>query len=239
MKELAIIIPVYNEEEIIEKVLVDWSKIISIKKFDIIIINDGSKDNTKKIILKLKQKIKNLILINKINEGHGKALIMGYRYAQKKKYRFIFQTDSDDQFYSNDFKKFWRKKDSKKFDIILGDRFKRNDPFLRVFLSRFILSKLLRFYFGKSTVDANIPYRLITNKFIKDFLELRPEKYIAPNIIMTLYAKNIWGIKVKHKKRDFGEVKWSLKKLVKFGLVLLKDLKTYYIFDKKKNNEKN
>ena len=56
MKELAIVIPVYNEEENIEKVLNDWKKILDKKIFDIIIINDGSKDKTKFILDKIKKK---------------------------------------------------------------------------------------------------------------------------------------------------------------------------------------
>ena len=58
MKELALIIPVYNEEENIEKVLNDWKKILEKKKFDIIVINDGSKDKTRFILNKIKILIK-------------------------------------------------------------------------------------------------------------------------------------------------------------------------------------
>ena len=43
MKDLAIVIPVFNEEENIEKVLNDWKKILEKNKFDIIVVNDGSK----------------------------------------------------------------------------------------------------------------------------------------------------------------------------------------------------
>ena len=56
MKTLAIVIPVYNEEENIKKVIVDWSKILSNRLFDIIVINDGSKDKTKLILNKIKKK---------------------------------------------------------------------------------------------------------------------------------------------------------------------------------------
>lgn len=59
MKKLAIIIPVYNEEDNIKKILNDWGNILNNKEFDIIIVNDGSTDNTsfilnqkKKVILK-------------------------------------------------------------------------------------------------------------------------------------------------------------------------------------------
>ena len=84
-------------------------KNIAYKSFDLIIVNDGSTDNTKSILLDYK-KIKNLVVINKINEGHGKAVCDGYNFAIKKKYQFIFQTDSDNQFFASDFKKLWKKR---------------------------------------------------------------------------------------------------------------------------------
>ena len=85
MKELAVIIPVYNEQENIEKVLNDWKSILEKKKFDIIIINDGSKDKTKIILNKIKKKNSNIKIINKLNGGHGESIYLGYKYAVKKK----------------------------------------------------------------------------------------------------------------------------------------------------------
>ncbi len=61
-KKLAIILPVYNEEMSIEKVIKDWGKILPKAIFDLIVINDGSKDKTHLVIEKLKDQIKNLIL---------------------------------------------------------------------------------------------------------------------------------------------------------------------------------
>ena len=57
-KELAVVIPVYNEEEAIKKVIDDWKKILPTKSFDLIIVNDGSTDNTKSILLDYKKKLK-------------------------------------------------------------------------------------------------------------------------------------------------------------------------------------
>ena len=67
--KLAIIIPVFNEEDIIEKVINDWLFIA--KKFDgfIIVINDGSSDNSLKILKRINKKSNRLIIINKKNIG--------------------------------------------------------------------------------------------------------------------------------------------------------------------------
>ncbi len=233
MKELAVVIPVYNEEEVIEKIVNDWTKILPSKNCDLIIVNDGSKDKTEIILSKCKDNYKNLIIINKTNEGHGAAICDGYKYALEKKYSYVFQTDSDDQFFSSDFKILWENKENSNYDMILGNRHKRDDHFLRVFLSKVILRLILKTFFRKQVTDANIPYRLIDTKFLMDFMKLKPEKFIAPNIIMTLHAKNVKFIKIRHTKRNHGELQWSIKKLLKFGLILIKDLRNYYTVLKK------
>ena len=232
-KELAIIMPVYNEELGIDKVIKDWSSVLSEKTFDLIVINDGSKDKTQSVISKLQNKIKNLILINKINEGHGRAICDGYKYGVDNNYNYIFQTDSDGQFFPSDFAKIWEKRLTTDYEIILGNRLDRNDPFIRVFLSKVVLRTLIWIFFNKNVIDPNIPYRLMSRNFVEKFLEIKPEKYIAPNIIMSLHAKKILFIKVKHAERSYGEIKWPLKKLINFGIVLLTDLKNYFLNHKR------
>jgi dolichol-phosphate mannosyltransferase len=223
MKDLAIIIPVFNEEKTISKVVKDWSEIIETDQLDLIIVNDGSSDQTFKILENLKKNVLNLIVINKKNQGHGYAICEGYKFASQNNYHFIFQTDSDDQFFASDFIKLWNKKGNI-FEIILGSRASRKDPFIRVFLSKVILRTLLSIFFGKYIHDANIPYRLINRKFLKTFLKINPEKYIAPNLIMSLFAKKIIKVNINHRMRIFGENQWPLKKLISFGIKLIKDL---------------
>lgn len=235
MKNLAITIPVFNEEKTIEKVVVGWSSVLDQSEFDIILINDGSIDNTQTILSDLEKKIKNLVIINKKNEGHGMSVIKGYKYAVDNNYSYIFQTDSDDQFSPTDFEKFWSKRNRlDEFDIILGSRKIRNDPILRIFLSKVILRNILKIFFGKNLVDPNIPYRLMSRNFTLKFLKTEPENYIAPNIIMSLFANDVLSIDVLHYKRIYGEVSWSIMKLYNFGKRLLSDLNNF----RKTNNIK-
>ena len=223
MKKLAIIIPVYNEEENIEKVLNDWKKILKNNFFDIIVVNDGSTDRTKSILSTIKKKNSNMKIINKVNGGHGESIYLGYKYAIKEKYEFIFQVDSDDQFSTSDFKKIWKLRD-KTHDLIMGHRKIRKDSFIRVFLSKFILKSFFLIYFKKNLIDANVPYRLMKHDFLKKFISKSSKKYIAPNILMSLFAKNICVLRVKHYQRSKGVISWSIKRLLNFGTRLILDL---------------
>lgn len=114
--DLIVIIPVFNEGKIIKKVLKNWLKALKDINFKIIIINDGSSDKSKEKIQSIKTN--KIILFNKKNSGHGPSVTYGYKVALKLKPKFIFQVDSDDQFYVSDFNKFWKKRN--KFDFIIG-----------------------------------------------------------------------------------------------------------------------
>ena len=220
MKKLAIVIPVYNEEDNIKKVLDDWKIVLDKKDFDIIVVNDGSLDRTNLILKKIKKNNNNIKILNKLNGGHGDSILFGYKYAVKKNYQFIFQVDSDNQFSSLDFNKLWKIR-NKDFDLILGCRVNRKDPMIRIFLSKIILRFFFIIFFQKYITDANTPYRLIKNKFLKIFLNNCDKKYLAPNILMSLFAKKIIPIKVGHFQRSKGMIKWPLKKLFFFGIRLI------------------
>lgn len=227
-QEILIIMPVYNEEDMIETVIDDWLKLEVEIPIKILLINDGSQDKSKDII---KKKItlneKNLLLIDQVNAGHGSAILTGYRYAIHNEYEYIFQTDSDYQFRSNDFYKLWEKKDNE-CDLLLGVRKTRNDSLIRVFLSKYILRIFLFFLSGKFLIDANVPYRLINRNFLKKFLfKLENKTFLAPNILMSIHAKKIIYTNVSHYKRSAGELNWSFTKLFNFGSKLIIEILTF------------
>src|SRR3989344_6597130 len=98
IKEVSVFFPTYNEEgniaETVRKAKIELQKITG--KWEILIINDGSKDRTEKIASDLARGDKQVRLINhKVNKGYGGALKTGFT---KSKYPWIVFTDSDGQF---------------------------------------------------------------------------------------------------------------------------------------------
>jgi glycosyltransferase involved in cell wall biosynthesis len=92
-KKLLIMIPAYNEEESIGIVLNEMYEAGIDKIGDILVINDGSKDNTEKVARNFK-----VAIINQVcNMGYGSALQVGYKYAEKKGYEYVIQLDADGQ----------------------------------------------------------------------------------------------------------------------------------------------
>ena len=224
---LLIIIPAYNEEQVIESVLQDWANITLGIEFKILVINDGSKDKTSQIIDKVIIHNDKIIKIDKINSGHGNTIIDGYKYAINNKYGLIFQTDSDDQFKPKDFNKLFLQFNNE-IDLVLGVRKKRNDGFIRVVLSKLFLRSLIFLIFGKLIYDPNIPYRLIRGTFLEKFInKLDKKNYLAPNILMSIYAKKIKMVNVSHYKRTTGDLNWSFKKLITFCSYLIIEIATF------------
>ena len=212
--ELALVIPVFNEEKVIKQVINKWLKVLKQINFKIIIVNDGSNDNTKKIIKSILTN--KIILLNKKNSGHGPTITYGYKAALKLKPKFIFQVDSDNQFSTGDFKKFWKKRQN--YDFIIGHRLVRNDPLHRLVITR-ILKFFIILFFGVSVKDINVPYRLMNFKVLKEGIKCINPRNIVPNILLSLFAFKKFKYKteiIKHKKRKTGQVVLANWNLIKF-----------------------
>ncbi len=222
MTFLSIVMPAYNEQDCIEKVVHNWTSFLKNRfpgqNTTLIVINDGSKDNTKVLLDKLQREVTHLTVVNQKNGGHGNAVVNGYRKALELNSEYVFQTDSDDQFVSDDFDKLWAKKDQSQF--ILGYREVRHDAGVRLFITKFLRGTISLVY-GAFIMDSNIPFRLIRGSFLKKLMDQLPNpEPFAPNIFLSVMAKKsgqeTFDIPITHKDRETGEVsivKWNLWKV--------------------------
>lgn len=123
-KEVLIIIPAYNEEENISKVL-DRLEQPEIAEFaDILVMNDASSDNTNWIV----KARHHAVVTHVFNLGYGSALQLGYKYAIRRKYKYVIQMDADGQHDVCNIPKIYealqtRDENGELPDIVLGSRF--------------------------------------------------------------------------------------------------------------------
>lgn len=226
MKKLAIIIPVFNEENNIEKLITDWFKEISKyykKNFKFIIINDGSTDDTHKKLKKIKSNF--LIYINQKNIGHGNTCFKGYKLALKKKYDLIFQIDSDNQCDPKYFKYFIKSIDHE--DAVFGNRVTREDGILRIIFSK-VLSIIIFLRTFVYIKDANVPYRMIKRKNLEKVIKEIPYSVELKNVYLSyLIKKNykIHWIDINFRKRLFGKTNYNFMRLALMIINLLFRLK--------------
>jgi dolichol-phosphate mannosyltransferase len=119
MEKLYIILPAYNEEENIEKVAEEWHNIVQKIGLEsrLVIIDDGSSDNTFGILEELKKELSQLTILTKSNSGHGATVLFGYKYAILNGADYIFQTDSDGQTLSSEFWEMWKRRSSNVMNV--------------------------------------------------------------------------------------------------------------------------
>jgi dolichol-phosphate mannosyltransferase len=233
--KLAIVMPAYNEQECMADVVKIWSDLLDTEfageNTKLIVVNDGSKDNTGQILDSLSPQYPKLVVVHQKNGGHGNAVVHAYRKAVELEAEYVFQTDSDDQFIPEDVKKLWEKRNQS--DFILGYRQERHDAVFRLLITR-ILRYSMFFVYGTFIMDSNIPFRLIKGTFLKKLLAQLPNPVpFAPNIFLAIMAKKsgqeLFNIPIVHKERATGEVSIQKMKLLKVCWQSFKELLNFRI----------
>ncbi|WP_027186475.1 glycosyltransferase family 2 protein [Desulfovibrio inopinatus] len=118
---LAIIMPVYNEEDAIKGVLMDWVSMQDALSLDyeLHVYNDGSTDNTAEVVRDVEAMHPCVVLHDrKENWGHGPTILAAYR--EHLHVPWIFQTDSDGEIGPEHFPELWEKRED--YDLLLGYR---------------------------------------------------------------------------------------------------------------------
>jgi|TARA_Y100000310_G_scaffold38077_1_gene35692 glycosyltransferase involved in cell wall biosynthesis len=158
MKEkIFAIIPAYNEQKHINKIVKETKKYVD----KVIVVDDGSKDNTNEAA----KKGKAIVLRHLVNLGKGAALKTGCDYAVKNKANIIITIDADAQHNPNEIPKFLE--NIKSCDVVLAYRkTNRNMPFVLKFGNSFI-NKTTNFLFGLRIKDSQCGYRAFTAKVYK------------------------------------------------------------------------
>jgi glycosyltransferase involved in cell wall biosynthesis len=182
-RKIALLIPAYNEEKYISQVI----KNCAIYSLDIIIINDGSIDQTERVVKKLKKSKKYplILLQHPKNKGKGAALDTGFKYAIKKGYQGVITLDGDAQHDAREIKKFLQMIEEEKPDLIIGSRFQnvQGMPFLRLttnYFTSWLISKLAK----QKIEDVQSGFRYISAKVIKN-IELKTKNFeTEPELIL-------------------------------------------------------
>ena len=217
MKELALVMPVYNEEEILENVINDWMNVFEGLDidFEILAYNDGSKDKSLEILRKNAENNSRLIVRDKKNSGHGPTILQGYRDCAEN-YEWIFQTDSDNELGTEGFVELWKNRCD--YDFLIGKRFYKNRDASRKIISN-VAKIITRILCGKGVSDVNCPYRLMKTSVFKDlFLKIESDTF-SPNIIVSGFVNRnnikFFEIPVEWKNRSTGTVSIQKMKLFK------------------------
>lgn len=215
--KVLVIVPAYNEEKSIKDVIQDiYGQ--DIENCDVIVINDGSTDNT----LREAQKTKAIVIDSPNNLGIGGAVQTGYLYAKKNNYDIAIQIDGDGQHNPKYIEKLISKI-KEGYDLVIGSRFIVKTSYDQTFsrmLGIKIISGIIKLMTGKKIYDTTSGFRAAGKRVINEFAEDYPYDYPEPCTNMHVLKKNykVAEVSVEMKKRENGKSSISKVKSVVYML---------------------
>lgn len=207
--KILLIIPAYNEEENILNTcngIIDYNEKNN-TNYEFIVINDGSRDNTKKIL-----EDNNIPHINLINNlGIGGAVQTGYKYALDNNYDIAIQYDGDGQHDVAYVSKIIEPIINGHASMVIGSRFvDKNTETFKSSLARRIginlISRVIKLKTKKRIYDTTSGFRAVGNDIIKLFASRYPTEYPEPISTVEVLSKGykVEEVQVKMKERIGG-----------------------------------
>lgn len=193
MIDLAVVIPVYNERDIIVEVIDDWSKVLGSLSisYSIHLYNDGSTDDSLEKMRQSQSCYPNIRVVDKPNSGHGPTILQGY--TENADSEWIFQADSDNEISAKHFPEFWSSRNN--CDLVIGHRKNRDVPLSRKILT-FFTALIVHIFYARGIEDVNCPYRLMRTEKLQRMIRKIPHGTFAPNVIISGVAvKEKWAFK--------------------------------------------
>lgn len=229
LTSLSIFFPTFNEEKNITTAVAAALEIAPqvAQQFEVIVINDGSRDNTAKIVKHLIQTHPEVRLVTQKNKGYGGALKRGFKEAQ---YDWVFFTDSDLQFNLAELPKFVRK--AHKTTVVLGYRKNRAEGFKRQALASALkIWNRVLLGFPRDIKDIDCAFKLINRDVIKTVSPLYSDgAMVSTELLLKIYKAgyDYRQISVKHYDRIHGKATGNnfavIKKAVTDTFILAKKL---------------
>lgn len=206
-KKYSLVIPCYNEAENLPRLINNCQEIIADNNYELILVNNGSNDNSLEIMNELKLSHDNIQIVNITkNKGYGHGIVQGLLKANGD---ILGWTHADNQTHPKDFIKATQLMTSKKLDFVKGKRYGRSlfDSFFS--LSMGIFETIL---LGKFLYEINAQPTVFKKSFFEKFIISSPIDFSLDLYIYYLAKKSglkIGRFKVYFGKRQFGESKWN------------------------------
>ena len=223
---ISIVVPVYNESESIKLLINEIFHVMDSHKlqFELIIVNDGSVDNTINVLENLSKKIKQLIVINlRKNYGQTAALAAGFDNLNGE---IIVTLDGDLQNDPSDIPKLITKL-NEGYDLICGWRFQRKDKLLNRRIPSKIANRLIGNVTGIHLHDYGCSLKAFKREIVDD-IKLYGELHRFLPVLANIEGAKIKEIKVNHRSRKYGHSKYGIDRTFR----VLMDLLTVWFMNK-------
>lgn len=204
---ISVVTPVFNEEKSLTELYQRIKATLVGKKWEIIFVNDGSTDNSGKIIKELAEKDLNIKLVSfRTNQGKSQALMAGFAGTKGE---IIITIDADLQDQPEEIEKLLAKL-NEGYDLVSGWKRKRNDPWPNVVFSQFF-NLILRKLTKVNLHDVNCGFKIYRREVIGK-LNLYGDLYRFIPVLAAKSGFKVTEIEVTHGSRRFGKSKYKFTK---------------------------
>jgi len=206
MKKISVVVPIYNEYQNLEKFFNNIYNILNGNfEYEIVAVNDGSTDNSLKLLYKFKNKLQ-ISIINKVkNEGQSAAFYDGVKYA---KFDNIVTIDSDNQNDPKDIIKISKLYFSDgNYTLVGGIRKKRNDSIMKKISSN-LANKIRNFFLKDNCPDTGCSLKIFNKKIFILFEYFDGMHRFIPALFKAYKQKTVF-VEVNHLHREFGYSKYG------------------------------
>jgi len=214
--QISLIIPIYNEEELIPVLFERCiSNLITItNNFEIICIDDGSRDNSLKKLIECHQRDNRFkILVLSTNFGHQSAYTAGLSYS---KGNYIVMMDGDLQDSPELIKTMYEKITKENLDVVYVKRIARNENWLKRLLIK-IFHNIFK-YFSKLEHTENVGnFSIFNRKVLNSLLSIKEKNRYLPGLRAFIGFKQDY-ITYRRPDREFGTAKMNYKKLLHLAM---------------------
>ena len=214
---LSIVVPVRNESENLKRVFQYFSENLKDISYEVLIINDFSKDDTFKKSQELSSELKNFIILDNKKKGLGGAINLGILKASGENVAIMMADQSDD---INDLIKYYKIISTENYDAILGSRFLKYSKINDYPLQKLILNRIFNFFvkiiFWNRYNDYTNAFKIYKKKALLEIMPLISESFnifleIPLKIISRNYRYKIIPLNWMGRKK--GESKFKIKEL--------------------------
>lgn len=183
--ELTIIIPAYNEADNLEQVLIPLKEFAIKNDFKIIIVNDGSNDNSKQVMDQFTSGNNFQVVHHKINGGYGAAIKTGVRLADTT---YVITIDADGQHRIEDILRLYNEMKESDADLIVGSRFRQKSSTLSRGMGKRLIRLFVRILIKVPIYDINSGMKIYKTALAKKYIRLAPDTMAFSDVMTIVFV---------------------------------------------------
>lgn len=213
--QLSVVVPLHNEQDNVEELIQKVDKALQSYSYELILVDDCSTDKTKERVREFANEKTVLIEMFK-NYGQSSALMAGIDHASGE---YIVTMDGDLQNDPDDIPMMLHVLKEGDYDLVIGNRKKRKDNFLRVIFSKianFLIRKAVKF----KTKDLGCALKVFTSRTAKN-LVIYGELHRFITLLAHINGAKIHQVNVRHYPRKHGKSKYGYERTIKVFLDLI------------------